>query len=141
MPGILKISEAASLALHTLIHLVKNKNRMVSVKEIAAALDRSEFHLSKVMQRLVRAGYMESVRGPRGGFKLVDPWEEITFLQIFEAIEGPLDLSPCIAGTPMCNVKQCIFGDLVKKMNHEFKEYMSNARLKDLAGDQVRSSA
>ncbi len=67
MPGILNISEATSLAIHAMIYIEANSNRKVSTKEIAVEFDASEAHLSKVLQRLVRSGYVKSVRGPKQG--------------------------------------------------------------------------
>jgi Rrf2 family protein len=48
-------------------------------------------YLLKVLQQLVRANILRSIRGPRGGFYLSRPARGITLLQIFEAIEGPLN--------------------------------------------------
>jgi Rrf2 family protein len=46
--------------------------------------------LHKILQDLVRAGVLRSKRGPRGGFSLARPIEEITMLQIIEAVDGLL---------------------------------------------------
>ena len=68
MPTMLKISEAATLALHTAFFLVTNPDRRLTTREMASTMGASEAHLSKVLQRLVHAGLVESVRGPKGGF-------------------------------------------------------------------------
>ena len=47
-------------------------------------------YLLKILQQLVRANVLRSKRGPRGGFYLSRPAEEITLLQIIEAVDGPL---------------------------------------------------
>ena len=88
--NMLRISEAASIALHTMAYLARNKDRMVSTHEIAGAMGLSENHLAKVRQRLVKAGLVEAQRGPSGGFMLSRPAEDITLLEVYEAIEGPL---------------------------------------------------
>jgi DNA-binding IscR family transcriptional regulator len=64
MSNILKISEAASLALHTTVILAANPNRLVSTKKLASQLHASEAHLSKVLQRLEKADIVNSTRGP-----------------------------------------------------------------------------
>ena len=47
-------------------------------------------YLLKILQQLVRANVLRSKRGPRGGFFLARPAEEITMLEIIEAVDGPL---------------------------------------------------
>ncbi|MCF8044104.1 MAG: Rrf2 family transcriptional regulator, partial [Desulfarculaceae bacterium] len=70
MQQLLKISEAASLALHTMGLLASRPGEQVPTRELAARLKVSEAHLAKVMQRLGRAGLVRSQRGPKGGFAL-----------------------------------------------------------------------
>ena len=47
-------------------------------------------YLLKILQQLVRANVLRSKRGPRGGFFLARPAENITLLEIIEAVDGPL---------------------------------------------------
>jgi Rrf2 family nitric oxide-sensitive transcriptional repressor len=129
MNQILKISEAASLALHTMVYLAEQEGKIVSVKEISEALHRSEFHLSKVLQRLARTGLVFSARGPKGGFRLGASGAETTLMDIFEAIDGPLDSNPCILGGAGCCRTACLLGSFVRRMNEEFAEYMSGKKL------------
>ena len=50
----------------------------------------------KLMQRLVGAGLLSSLRGTGGGFKLTRPAAAITLTDIIEAIEGPIAMTPCV---------------------------------------------
>jgi Rrf2 family protein len=136
MASVLKISEAAALALHTMVYLAEKEGNQVSTKEIANAISRSEFHLSKVLQRLARAGLVQSVRGPRGGFVLSDKGPQVSLLEIYEAIEGPVDMNPCILGSPMCCRTSCIMGNLVQSVNQQFQEYMGSTKLVDLLEEE-----
>jgi Rrf2 family protein len=47
-------------------------------------------YLLKILQQLVRANVLRSKRGPRGGFFLAKPTEEITIIEIIEAVDGPM---------------------------------------------------
>jgi Rrf2 family protein len=129
MNTVLKISEAASLALHTMVYLAERPESLRATREIAGALNRSEFHLSKVLQRLSRQGLVRSVRGPKGGFKLGGKGLDTTLLEIFEAIEGPVDPDPCILGGPVCCRSACILGSFVDKVNKQFSDYMGKKKL------------
>lgn len=131
MSSVLKITEAVSIAFHAMIYLTLNQDRPVRVKEIAENFDISENHLSKVMQRLAKANLVYSVKGPNGGFKLVKDCQDVTFLNIFEAIDGSLPQGDCLFEKQFCENKMCIMGDLVKKVNAEVREYFQNKRLSD----------
>lgn len=132
MSGIIKISEAASIALHTMVYLAGNPDEVVSTKKLAERLKASTDHLAKVFQRLTKAGMVTSIRGPKGGFKLAKPPEFITLLEIYETIEGPLLASECLLcdGQKICN--HCIFGGLITEINLKVLEYLENKKLSDL---------
>ncbi len=60
----------------------------VVAKRIADEYAIPQGYLLKVLQQLVRSQILDSVRGPQGGFVLARPADEITILDIVEAIEG-----------------------------------------------------
>ena len=130
----LKLSEAASLALHTMVYLAGMPGRNVSVKDIAGELDVSEAHLSKVLQRLAREGLVHSVRGPKGGFSISSIGRDISLLDIYESIEGPMRDKHCFRTTSVCNGNDCIFGGLLGDVTSQVKEYLSQTKLPELAG-------
>lgn len=132
MKGIVNLSEASLLALHSMVLLAQNKNEPLTIKQIAEKTASSEAHLSKVMQRLAKINLVDSIRGPGGGFRLKQTIESITLLEIYEAIEGPLEEGSCFGKTGFCPFKNCIFGGLIDKMRHEFRQYLSSKTLKNL---------
>jgi len=132
MANMLRISEAASLAMHTMALLAHEPEKVLSTHEIAETLDVSEAHLSKVLQRLHKAGLVESIRGARGGFLPAKPPAEITMLEVYESIEGPLVETHCLLGNPICGADGCILGDLLSRVNGEVREYLIGTRLTQL---------
>ncbi|MFH1035552.1 MAG: Rrf2 family transcriptional regulator [Pseudomonadota bacterium] len=131
MTNVLKISEAASLALHTMVLLAANPGKTMSNRDIAGLLKVSEAHLAKVLQRLGRAGLVISQRGPKGGFVLGRDSSEISLLAVYEAVEGPLETKSCLLGKPVCG-GNCILGGLLHKVGAEVSDYFSQTRLSDL---------
>ena len=129
MANVLKVSEAASLALHTMVLLAASSDRLWSTHDIAGTLDASEAHLSKVLQRLARMDLVKSVRGPKGGFSLVRSPEKTSLLDVYESIEGPLAKTDCLLGHRLCDGTTCILGTLLKNTNREVKEYLSKTKL------------
>ncbi len=132
MANLLKISEAASLALHTMVYLAANDGRLVTTHEIGELLRVSEAHLAKVLQRLARVRLVDSTRGPKGGFCLAKAGDDISLLEVYEAIEGPLQDSVCLLGKPVCQGDKCILGDLLETVNQLAREYLAGTTLSDL---------
>lgn len=133
MPGVVHISEIVSLALHSMAFIADSKKDIVNVKEIAAVTGCSEAHLVKVLQRLARAEFLYSVRGPKGGFGLLKDPDEISMLDIYEAIEGPLQATGCPTHHQTCPFKSCIFGGVPEKSNQDFIEYLRRKKISDFS--------
>ena len=132
MKRILKFTEAGSLAMHTLCLLASGRNGLLSNRKIACRLQVSEAHLSKVLQRLAKAGFVESVRGPRGGFRLAKAPEDVTLLDVYESIEGPLHSGSCLMENAICD-DRCILGGLLENFDHAIRDYLSGTRLSDMS--------
>ncbi len=132
MNNFFKISEATSLAMHTMALLASEPKKIISVKESASFLNVSEAHLAKVLQRLSQAGYVNSKRGPKGGFLLVKSPDEVTLLDIYELIEGKIEERDCLLDHPICRNGSCLFGDGLRKMNREIKEHLSKTTLSEV---------
>lgn len=128
--SILKISDAASIALHALVVLAKKKDKLISVKEIATSLDVSANHLSKIMQRLTKAGYVESIKGFNGGFKLTVEPEKITFLEVYELFDGKLRDADCLLSHKRCK-DGCVLGELVYSINKQVRQKFEDVRISD----------
>lgn len=133
MPRLINISEAVSLGLHTMVLMATDTERRFSNPQIAETLDASGHHLAKVMQRLVRAGLVDSVSGPKGGFLLATPAEGIALLRIYEAIDGTLADEGCLLGEPICNGTNCVLGEVLHSLHTQLRDYLSNTTLAELA--------
>ena len=129
------IPESVTLAFHAmaLIALDGSGGRL-SLSQLRignASLD----HLSKVLQKLVRAGFLESKRGAKGGFQLAKPAEDITLLDIWVALEGNVSAESCSLLTDGCPLPRCVFGSLVEDGNRQFREYFAHTTLASFAAE------
>ena len=132
MPGVVKISEAASIAIHALVLMAANPGQMLSAKEISETFGVSRAHLAKVLQRLAKAGLVSSSRGPAGGFKLAKPSQDVTLLDIYETMEGPLVETGCLLDREICPGGVCILGDAIAQINHQVRDTLAMRSLAEL---------
>jgi len=72
------------------------------LKEVAEAQRISQHYLEQIASALRRAGFIKSVRGAKGGYRLARPPEEITALEVVEALEGSLAPVGCIEDPGSC---------------------------------------
>lgn len=133
MENVLKISEGASMAMHAMVLLAAGQGRLMQTGQMAGQLGVSQAHLSKVLQRLTHAGLVRAVRGPKGGFGLGQRGLEVTLLEVYEVIEGPLGNGHCVLGKPSCGASRCIMGNLLTSVNSQFRQHLSGLKLADMA--------
>jgi Rrf2 family protein len=131
MAKLLNISEAASIAIHGLA-MISHSKEYLNVNKMADDLGFSRNHMSKILQILVRYGYIMSERGPKGGFKMkVDP-AQISLLEIYELIEGQLDEGHCNHDREKCPFEVCVYGGINYELTAKFKDFFRNKKLSDI---------
>ena len=129
MSKIFAMSEAASIAIHSMVLIARNDAGINAVK-IAELTGFSKNHISKVLQRMVKHNYLNSVRGPSGGFTLKINPAELSLLNIYESIEGPMQITDCPFENEVCHFDRCLMLNVVNKMAVEFKKFLNKQTLK-----------
>jgi len=141
MDSMLNISEAANLALHAGMLLAKAGGEPRSARAMAAELKVSYDHLAKVLQRLTKAGLVQAMRGPGGGFTLAREPARIRLLDLYEAIDGKFSVSRCLFGRKSCPADGCVMGDLLERMNRQVREHLEGRRLSDFVAKDAGKGA
>lgn len=132
MSHIVNISEAASIGIHVIVLIARSKSTNMNVKNLSEVTGASKNHIAKVMQRMVKYNFVKSTRGPSGGFVLNKPAEEISLLNIYEALEGEMAITICPFEHQICPFDQCMFGGVVHKVTNELRDYFTNKKVSDL---------
>jgi Rrf2 family protein len=128
MAKIFSMSEAASIGIHSMVLIARAENGINAVK-IAEVTGLSKNHISKVLQRLVKNDLLKSVRGPAGGFTLKKLPETISLLDVYESIEGSIEITDCPLAHDICGFDNCIMGTIVNKMSIEFRKFLAEQTL------------
>ncbi len=130
MSNIVALTEAASIGLHSMV-LIARSDTILNVAKISEFIGSSRHHVAKIMQRLSKAGFVSSNRGPTGGFVLKKLPSEISLLKIYEVIEGPLSVQTCPMERSVCPFGECILGDLSLRVSGEIRDYFAGRTLQD----------
>ncbi|OAQ19997.1 Rrf2 family transcriptional regulator [Thermosulfurimonas dismutans] len=96
-------------------------------------MDIPEPFLAKIAQDLARAGIIEIIRGRKGGYRLRIPPEELSVLQVMEAMSGEMFLSPCVLDPENCRRSPlCPVHETWKELRKLIRDKLENAKFSDL---------
>lgn len=99
----MQITRQADYALRAMIFLARmGPGKRAATGEIARVQRIPPSFLAKIISQLSIAGLIHTSRGARGGVNLAFPPEEITVLQVIEAIDGPIYLNDCMGDPESC---------------------------------------
>jgi len=129
MLGLLNISEAMSIALHTCVRLASDPENFHSARTISKEMGFSPHHFAKVVQQLARAGILETERGPSGGAKLSRPANKIFLLDIYVAAGGTPEYAGCLLKHNICGGNNCALGKLMAKENQKLIKLLKTVTL------------
>lgn len=140
MAHIFNLTEGASIALHSMVIIAVDNNRAqktINVNDLAAKTGSSKYHISKIMQKLVKDGFLNSTRGPAGGFYLAKKPEDITLRDVYESVEGKVETSSCPVSRAYCPFGGCLFDDITVKMTKDFVDFISTRTLAHYIGNKA----
>jgi len=99
-------SQTVEYALRAVVCLAADE-RLMGVSEISETMDVPSGYLVKVLQRLVRAGIVDSKRGRGGGFQLVKMADKISLLDVINAVDPIKRIKTCPLNLPAHCKKLC----------------------------------
>jgi len=132
----MKISRSTGYALVAVGYIAQHyKDGAVLAARISKEYDIPLEYLLKILQQLVRADVLRSKRGPRGGFFLSRPAEEITLLQIIEAVDGPLASHLHLAEQTNNAPFSIKMEDICRKATEQARAIYSGVKLSDVLSE------
>ena len=139
----LKLTKRADYGLISLKHLAVNRAKgAASAKELADTYHIPVPMLAKVLQKLVRDGFLRSEQGTNGGYRLARDPGTITALEVIRAIDGPIILTNCFEGHRDCGLSsQCTVREPLRRVHEGILKLLDGISIDDLATDEERSVA
>jgi Rrf2 family protein len=103
----MQITRQADYAARAMLYLSQAGNgKRVATYQVAKKQKIPPSFLAKIISQLSIAGLLHTSRGARGGVTLAREPQNITLLEVIEAIDGPLQLNICVGGEGDCSFEQ-----------------------------------
>ena len=129
------ISTRGRYALRVLVDLAEqDSDRYVTLREIAERQEISEKYLESIAKELVKAGFLDGLRGKGGGYRLGRSAEDLKVLDILQAMEGTLAPVACLedGAKPCSRASACRTLPLWEGLNKVVREYLGHYTVQDL---------
>ena len=134
----MKISTRGRYALRLMLDLaIEAGDEYIKIRESARRQDISEKYLEQIVNILNKAGYVRSVRGASGGYKLTRPPKEYTVGMILRLTEGSLAPVECVeyAENECSRYELCATIDVWKKLSKAISDVVDSITLEDLVNN------
>jgi Rrf2 family protein len=102
----MQITRQADYAVRAVLHLSRTGEQRTATSTIAAEQHIPPSFLAKIISQLSIAGLLHTSRGARGGVILARPPQDVTLLEVIEAIDGPIQLNECVGDTGACSFEE-----------------------------------
>lgn len=113
--------------------VITDSSKPLSSRELAESTDVPSHYLSKIMRKLVEAGYVDSQKGHGGGFVLTKSPDEIRIIDVLIAGGFDMDDQPCVFGWDQCSDhKPCPLHPVWKRLKESFKDWAYNTTFEDV---------
>ena len=125
----MQITRQADYALRAVIYLSRlEENEKAATSLVAEDQEIPPSFLAKIISQLSIAGLIHTSRGARGGVSLAKPADEISVLDVIEAIDGPIFLNECTGNSTSCPfLDSCPLRDVWREARTDLVDKLSSA--------------
>ena len=112
--------------------------KSVSTRVLAEKSDVSYEFACKILQKLHDADLIESIMGPKGGYKLHKNAHDITLLEVISAVQGPLSVNDCMIGSGCCSqMGKCPLSGTMGKLQRHIEEFLGKITLEEAIKERI----
>jgi Rrf2 family protein len=130
----MNISAKSRYAVRALVELAQhNEGTPVPIADIAARRDIPLQFLEQLFSSLRKAGILNSHRGVRGGFSFKKLPEDVSVLDVVEALDGNVAPSACTSGAPCDKRERCVVQEVWFDVKNNLESVLGAANIADLA--------
>ena len=136
----LRIGKLSDYATVILAILAADRSRLLNAGTLSERTHIAAPTVAKLLKQMHRAGLVNSTRGTHGGYQLARDPEHISAAAILDALEGPIALTECSAGSGQCGIEHtCSVGRTWQRLSVAIRRSLSEISLAQLAGLDARA--
>ena len=130
----LKLTKKADYGLMAMKHLAeRGHGDACSAKDVAEAYGIPQEALAKILQRLAKAGLLQSQHGINGGYTLARDPKSISAFEVIQAIEGPLFITSCVTVRGECDqTDRCTVREPLRKVSNSIEEVLRRITIAEM---------
>ncbi len=131
----MQISMAGKYAVRAMMHLASEPfGTVIPIGVLSRQWQIPENYLRKIIPLLTKSAIVQSRRGKGGGLALARRAEQITFLEVIEAVEGKIFLNKCLLNEEMCYMSSwCSANDVWAEAQDAMKRVLNGRSFAELA--------
>lgn len=135
----LRISKLTDYGTVVMTCLARESDRLQAVSAIAAETRMAPPTISKILKQLAHEGLVISQRGAKGGYTLARPPEQISMIEIIDALEGRVGLTECGSSPGLCTQESlCSIRTNWQRINGAVREALAGVSLAEMAEPHPR---
>lgn len=135
----MRLTRQTNYAVRIMMYCAANSGRLSRIPEIASAYGVSELFLFKILQPLVEARLVETVRGRNGGVRLGRAASEITLFDVVRVTEENFAMAECFendaAECPL--IDSCALNVALRKALGAFFDVLESYTIEDLVKERT----
>lgn len=126
-------SKTCEYAIKALIFIAQktNNERKVGIRDVAEGIDSPEHFIAKILQTLSKKGFVNSSKGPNGGFYMDENTLEVTLADVVKEIDGDKILYGCGIGLKRCSeTHPCPIHNDFKVIREQIVEMLEKSKIR-----------
>ncbi|MCP5382934.1 MAG: Rrf2 family transcriptional regulator [Kordiimonadaceae bacterium] len=134
----MRLTSFTDYSVRVLMHVAKKNGALSSIREVSEEYDISKNHLMKIVHALGKGGYLETIRGKNGGFKLGQDAKKINIGKLIRYTEEDMNIVQCLGDQDgNCSLhKKCHFACVINEARNAFLAAVDKYTLADIVNDR-----